>query len=79
MSIRSIYLMLGSEKFQGLINDWFNIIKMMETNNDVSTINYTSTTIEALIESRISNLKQKNQESSILNVLNFKIHHPCFQ
>jgi hypothetical protein len=64
--------MFGNEKFQGMITDWFKILKLKETSSN----NYdNSSLISGLIESHVNNLKNKKQELSILNVLEQVIYN----
>jgi hypothetical protein len=46
MSVKSIYLLFGSEKFQRIINDWFNINKDLEIYKHISNINKTDSRVE---------------------------------
>jgi hypothetical protein len=65
MSVKSFYLIFGSEKFQNIINDWFKLNKDNETYEDISNVNKTDSQVELFLNN-INNIKEDN---SILNIL----------
>ena len=65
MSVKSIYLIFGSEKFQNIINDWFSINKDIEINKDILNIDHA----DSQIESFINNTNHIKIDNSILSII----------